>query len=594
MVTVQAAPRWRLLFHTRCGIFTVVPRLMAPGSRPAGYLLGSFRCVPLCVKHPPLVYPRFPPQRPQVRSEMSPEEATLIQGVGNRAPAAPGTKAVVAEEDAAFPPATTTMQSVHVTDMATRTRSRRSSGADREDDSTLSKKDSPGTTTGRGGRSAAGGAGAGAVEELGPRRSALRRGSLDGSANRGDGARKAEDGIVEEARRGQGPGDTKRRRLTWTPELHRQFLDALHQLGMARAVPKAILKIMNVPGMTRENVASHLQKYRAWLKKAQASTATPSSSPFPGMGAVAPGGATSGPVDAWGGQAPVTAAISRPAAAGLAGRKRKAGRVGRRGALTKSSASAYADGAGGDGDEAGCSAPGGWGPAGPGYLGFGDGANSAGQGEGPEGGAKNGLLDLLAAVTEEEQGNEGDEGDPNRVGKGGEEGQNGDAAAHWHHWRAVWQQWQPPLGRFGSAEHPPMSGQFPQHTPLPFSMPHMGMIPPFGPFGPGMTPWSQFPLAAGHVVARPTPGSFEPGGPAIARDSPGGTEGQEGDASGAEGGEKVPAAHTSPNEPETLESSEKSKTNGASFPRKTEEVEHLASAHRPPQAIYAPGGGLHA
>ncbi|KAF2315685.1 hypothetical protein GH714_040214 [Hevea brasiliensis] len=33
------------------------------------------------------------------------------------------------------------------------------------------------------------------------------------------------------------------------------------------AVPKKILEFMNVPGLTRENVASHLQKYRMFLKK---------------------------------------------------------------------------------------------------------------------------------------------------------------------------------------------------------------------------------------------------------------------------------------------------------------------------------------
>jgi hypothetical protein len=33
------------------------------------------------------------------------------------------------------------------------------------------------------------------------------------------------------------------------------------------AVPKTILQLMNVEGMTRENVASHLQKYRLHLKR---------------------------------------------------------------------------------------------------------------------------------------------------------------------------------------------------------------------------------------------------------------------------------------------------------------------------------------
>ena len=36
--------------------------------------------------------------------------------------------------------------------------------------------------------------------------------------------------------------------------------------GMENAVPKVILRMMNVEGMTRENVASHLQKYRLHLK----------------------------------------------------------------------------------------------------------------------------------------------------------------------------------------------------------------------------------------------------------------------------------------------------------------------------------------
>lgn len=36
---------------------------------------------------------------------------------------------------------------------------------------------------------------------------------------------------------------------------------------MKNAVPKTILRMMNVEGMTRENVASHLQKYRLHLKR---------------------------------------------------------------------------------------------------------------------------------------------------------------------------------------------------------------------------------------------------------------------------------------------------------------------------------------
>jgi SHAQKYF class myb-like DNA-binding protein len=59
-----------------------------------------------------------------------------------------------------------------------------------------------------------------------------------------------------------GGGGNRRQRLIWTPDLHARFLAAVNQLGIRNAVPKNILAIMGVEGMTRENVASHLQKYR--------------------------------------------------------------------------------------------------------------------------------------------------------------------------------------------------------------------------------------------------------------------------------------------------------------------------------------------
>ncbi|KAK9815100.1 hypothetical protein WJX73_007475 [Symbiochloris irregularis] len=59
----------------------------------------------------------------------------------------------------------------------------------------------------------------------------------------------------------------KRPRLVWTPELHTRFINAVTHLGLKNAVPKTILQLMNVEGMTRENVASHLQKYRLHLKR---------------------------------------------------------------------------------------------------------------------------------------------------------------------------------------------------------------------------------------------------------------------------------------------------------------------------------------
>ncbi|XP_076958136.1 two-component response regulator ARR2-like [Bidens hawaiensis] len=59
----------------------------------------------------------------------------------------------------------------------------------------------------------------------------------------------------------------KKPRVAWTPELHQQFVAAVYHIGIDKAVPKRILDIMNVPGITRENVASHLQKFRLYLKK---------------------------------------------------------------------------------------------------------------------------------------------------------------------------------------------------------------------------------------------------------------------------------------------------------------------------------------
>ncbi|XP_010555001.1 PREDICTED: putative two-component response regulator-like APRR4, partial [Tarenaya hassleriana] len=60
---------------------------------------------------------------------------------------------------------------------------------------------------------------------------------------------------------------SKKRRVIWSTDLHRQFLDAVNQLGVDKAVPKKILEIMNDESLRRENVASHLQKYRMYLKR---------------------------------------------------------------------------------------------------------------------------------------------------------------------------------------------------------------------------------------------------------------------------------------------------------------------------------------
>ncbi|KAL8520789.1 hypothetical protein ACS0TY_011370 [Phlomoides rotata] len=59
---------------------------------------------------------------------------------------------------------------------------------------------------------------------------------------------------------------SKKPRVVWSVELHQQFVSAVNQLGIDKAVPKRILEMMNVPGLTRENVASHLQ-FRLYLKR---------------------------------------------------------------------------------------------------------------------------------------------------------------------------------------------------------------------------------------------------------------------------------------------------------------------------------------
>ncbi|CAK0740146.1 hypothetical protein CVIRNUC_001228 [Coccomyxa viridis] len=59
----------------------------------------------------------------------------------------------------------------------------------------------------------------------------------------------------------------KKQRVVWSVEMHQQFVAAVNQLGIDKAVPKRILDIMNVDNLTRENVASHLQKYRLYLKR---------------------------------------------------------------------------------------------------------------------------------------------------------------------------------------------------------------------------------------------------------------------------------------------------------------------------------------
>ncbi|PWZ52902.1 hypothetical protein Zm00014a_002957 [Zea mays] len=61
----------------------------------------------------------------------------------------------------------------------------------------------------------------------------------------------------------QAQQQARKARRCWSPELHRLFVAALHQLGGPQvATPKQIREVMKVDGLTNDEVKSHLQKYR--------------------------------------------------------------------------------------------------------------------------------------------------------------------------------------------------------------------------------------------------------------------------------------------------------------------------------------------
>ncbi|XP_065859478.1 putative two-component response regulator ARR21 [Euphorbia lathyris] len=67
------------------------------------------------------------------------------------------------------------------------------------------------------------------------------------------------------------PRRPKKPKVVWTGALHCRFLKAILYFGLEKSVPRKILEFMNVEGLRRENVASHLQKYRIFLKKVASS-----------------------------------------------------------------------------------------------------------------------------------------------------------------------------------------------------------------------------------------------------------------------------------------------------------------------------------
>ena len=61
---------------------------------------------------------------------------------------------------------------------------------------------------------------------------------------------------------------TPKKRLQWSDKLHERFVKAVRAVGgVEKAVPRQILKHMNVEGLTSEHVKSHLQKYRNTQKE---------------------------------------------------------------------------------------------------------------------------------------------------------------------------------------------------------------------------------------------------------------------------------------------------------------------------------------
>ncbi|KAE9463551.1 hypothetical protein C3L33_04536, partial [Rhododendron williamsianum] len=92
----------------------------------------------------------------------------------------------------------------------------------------------------------------------------LRRIEAGGGATEDDAAENGNDDAAARA-----AAAMKRPRLVWTPQLHKRFVEVVAHLGIKNAVPKTIMQLMNVEGLTRENVASHLQKYRLYLKRMQ-------------------------------------------------------------------------------------------------------------------------------------------------------------------------------------------------------------------------------------------------------------------------------------------------------------------------------------
>ncbi|KAL2324880.1 hypothetical protein Fmac_023938 [Flemingia macrophylla] len=88
---------------------------------------------------------------------------------------------------------------------------------------------------------------------------------------------------AESSKREEKEGQRKQRRC-WSQDLHKRFVHALQQLGGSdSATPKQIRELMNVDGLTNDEVKSHLQKYRLHTRRPSPvvhNSSNPQTAPF--------------------------------------------------------------------------------------------------------------------------------------------------------------------------------------------------------------------------------------------------------------------------------------------------------------------------
>ncbi|XP_023003590.1 transcription factor HHO5-like [Cucurbita maxima] len=96
----------------------------------------------------------------------------------------------------------------------------------------------------------------------------LKNGTARGSSASVSGLSSPAAQITGHAKLSQHQQTIRKQRRCWSPELHRRFVDALHRLGGSQvATPKQIRELMQVDGLTNDEVKSHLQKYRLHVRK---------------------------------------------------------------------------------------------------------------------------------------------------------------------------------------------------------------------------------------------------------------------------------------------------------------------------------------